>query len=128
MQQETQFDLIVVGGGTAGAFSATPRAREGLKVAVVERGTCLGGLAASSGLTEMNAAGFQGAPLYRGIEREVFDRLIWGRTCGLPLRSPNVLQQRGEDRPASAMTRSGSSFCWSSWPWRRGSPCSMRRS
>lgn len=26
----------------------------------------------------MNAAGFQGAPLYRGIEREVFDRLIWG--------------------------------------------------
>ena len=37
-------------------------------MAVVERGTCLGGLAASSGLTEMNAAGFQGAPLYRGIE------------------------------------------------------------
>ena len=78
MQQETQFDLIVVGGGTAGAFSAIAAAREGLKVAVVERGTCLGGLAASSGLTEMNAAGFQGAPLYRGIEREVFDRLIWG--------------------------------------------------
>lgn len=47
-------------------------------MAVVERGTCLGGLAASSGLTEMNAAGFQGAPLYRGIEREVFDRCIWG--------------------------------------------------
>lgn len=76
MQQETQFDLIVVGGGTAGAFSAIAAAREGLKVAVVERGTCLGGLAASSGLTEMNAAGFQGAPLYRGIEREVFDRLM----------------------------------------------------
>ena len=47
MQQETQFDLIVVGGGTAGAFSAIAAAREGLKVAVVERGTCLGGLAAS---------------------------------------------------------------------------------
>lgn len=62
MQQETQFDLIVVGGGTAGAFSAIAAAREGLKVAVVERGTCLGGLAASSGLTEMNAAGFQGRP------------------------------------------------------------------
>ena len=42
MQQETQFDLIVVGGGTAGAFSAIAAAREGLKVAVVERGTCLG--------------------------------------------------------------------------------------
>ena len=81
MQQETQFDLIVVGGGTAGAFSAIAAAREGLKVAVVERGTCLGGLAASSGLTEMNAAGFQGAPLYRGIEREVFDRLIPEAGC-----------------------------------------------
>ena len=33
MQQETQFDLIVVGGGTAGAFSAIAAAREGLKVA-----------------------------------------------------------------------------------------------
>ena len=31
MQQETQFDLIVVGGGTAGAFSAIAAAREGLK-------------------------------------------------------------------------------------------------
>ena len=34
MQQETQFDLIVVGGGTAGAFSAIAAAREGLKVAL----------------------------------------------------------------------------------------------
>lgn len=76
MENHTQFDLIVVGGGTAGAFSALAAAREGLKVAVVERESCLGGLAASSGLTEMNAAGFHGAPLYRGIEREVFDRLI----------------------------------------------------
>ena len=28
MQQETQFDLIVVGGGTAGAFSAIAAARD----------------------------------------------------------------------------------------------------
>ena len=76
MRHDTQFDLIVAGGGTAGTFSAIAAAREGLKVAVVERDACLGGLSASSGLTEMNAAGFHGAPLYRGIEREVFDRLI----------------------------------------------------
>lgn len=77
MQNTLEFDLIVAGGGTAGTLSAIAAAREGLKVAVLERGTCLGGMATSSGLTEMNAAGFQGAPLYRGIEREIFDRMIW---------------------------------------------------
>lgn len=76
MQGNIQYDLIVVGGGTAGTLSAIAAAREGLKVAVAERGTCLGGMAASSGLTEMNAAGFCGAPLYRGIEREIFNRMI----------------------------------------------------
>lgn len=75
MQTDLQYDLIVVGGGTAGALSAIAAAREGLRVAVAERGTCLGGMAASSGLTEMNAAGFQGKPLYCGIEREIFDRM-----------------------------------------------------
>lgn len=76
MQTRKQYDLIVVGGGTAGALSALAAAREGLQVAVVERETCLGGLAVNSGLTEMNAAGFQGKPLYRGIEREIFENLI----------------------------------------------------
>lgn len=76
MKHSAEFDLIVAGGGTAGALSAIAAAREGLRVAVLEQGTCLGGLAASSGLTEMNAAGFQGKPLYRGIEGEIFDRMI----------------------------------------------------
>lgn len=70
MQQETQFDLIVVGGGTAGAFSAIAAGPGGAEGGRGGAGDLPGGLAASSGLTEMNAAGFQGAPLYRGIERE----------------------------------------------------------
>ena len=78
MQHTSQFDLVVVGGGTAGAISAIAAAREGLRVAVLEQGTCLGGMAVNSGLTEMNAAGFQGTPLYCGIEREIFDRMISG--------------------------------------------------
>ncbi len=76
MQTREPFDLIVAGGGTAGTLSALAAAREGLRVAVVERGTCLGGTAVNSGLTEMNAAGFQGKPLYRGIEREIFENMI----------------------------------------------------
>lgn len=70
------YDLIVIGGGTAGTLSALAAAREGLRVAVAERETCLGGMAVNSGLTEMNAAGFQGKPLYRGIEREIFEEMI----------------------------------------------------
>lgn len=75
MQQETQFDLIVVGSGTAGAFSAIARPG-GLKMAVVERGTAGGGRRSRSDRDERGGLS-GGAPL-RGIEREVFDRLIWG--------------------------------------------------
>lgn len=76
MASSTAFDLIVVGGGTAGALSAIAAARKGLKVAVVERGACLGGIATNSGLTEMNAASFHADPLYGGIEQEILDHMI----------------------------------------------------
>lgn len=76
MESKNIFDLIVVGGGTAGTLSAIAAAREGLRVAVIEKGTCLGGMSTTSGLAEMNAAGFQGVPIYRGIEREIFERMI----------------------------------------------------
>ena len=71
--QQKDYDLIVAGGGTAGALCAIAAARSGVKTAVIEPLYCLGGLAANSGLTEMNAAGFQGQPLYHGIEREILD-------------------------------------------------------
>lgn len=71
-----EYDLVVAGGGTAGSICAIAAAREGLKVAVIERGSCLGGLACCSGLAEMNAAGFRGKPVYGGIEKEIFDEMI----------------------------------------------------
>lgn len=70
------YDLVVAGGGTAGSICAIAAAREGLKVAVLERGSCLGGVATCAGLAEMNAAGFGGTPLYGGIEGEIFDAMI----------------------------------------------------
>lgn len=39
------FDLVVVGGGCTGAFAAIRAARLGLKVAIVERSNCFGGVA-----------------------------------------------------------------------------------
>ncbi len=76
MKKQYAFDLVVVGGGTAGAFSAIAAARSGVRTAVVEKNSYLGGMATGSGLTEMNAAGFQSAPLYQGIEKELFDAMI----------------------------------------------------
>ena len=37
------YDVIVAGGGIAGAFAAASAAREGVKVLLIEAGGCLGG-------------------------------------------------------------------------------------
>lgn len=71
-----RYQLIVVGGGTAGSICAIAAARSGLDVAVLEAEEYLGGIACGSGLAEMNAAGFQGEPLYGGIVGEIFADLI----------------------------------------------------
>lgn len=39
------FDLVVVGGGCTGVFAAVRAARKGLKVAIVEKSNCFGGVA-----------------------------------------------------------------------------------
>ncbi len=41
------FDLVVVGGGCTGVFAAVRAARLGLRVAIVEKGNCFGGVATS---------------------------------------------------------------------------------
>lgn len=76
MEQSHLFDLVVAGGGTAGALSAIAAARRGLSVAVIDRGTCLGGTATTSGLTEINSAGFQRKPVYHGLQKELFDDMV----------------------------------------------------
>ncbi|MBR4941108.1 MAG: FAD-dependent oxidoreductase [Clostridia bacterium] len=40
-----KFDLVVVGGGCTGVFAAVRAARKGLKVAIVEKSGCFGGVA-----------------------------------------------------------------------------------
>ena len=55
MPTTSKYNLIVAGGGTAGILCALAAARTGLKTAIVEKNTYLGGMACGSGLTEMNA-------------------------------------------------------------------------
>ena len=40
-----KFDLVVVGGGCTGVFAAVRAARLGLKVAIIEKSNCFGGVA-----------------------------------------------------------------------------------
>lgn len=47
------FDLIVCGGGMSGIAAAIAAAKRGLKVAIVESGGCLGGVATSCGVNQL---------------------------------------------------------------------------
>ena len=69
------WDVIVLGGGTAGIFAGIAAARLGAKTLIVERGGHLGGNAA----TGMPLCGFfdgDGVQVVRGIPQEFVDRAV----------------------------------------------------
>lgn len=72
------FDVVVVGGGCTGVFAAVQAARKGLKVAIVEKSNCLGGVA-TSGLVNIWHSLFD---IYRkeqiigGLTNEVVQTLL----------------------------------------------------
>ncbi|TLF38850.1 FAD-dependent oxidoreductase [Lacticaseibacillus zeae] len=70
------FDLMIIGGGTAGVLAAIKAASKGIRVAIIEQQNVCGGNATLSGLAEFNAATFLKQPLYHGFEQMIFDRLI----------------------------------------------------
>jgi flavin-dependent dehydrogenase len=69
------WDIIVIGGGTAGVIAGIAAARAGAQTLVVERGGFLGGNAA----TGMNLGGFYDGDevqVVRGIPQEFVDRAL----------------------------------------------------
>ena len=75
------YDLVVCGGGMAGFCAALSASRAGLAVAILERGTCLGGTATQAGINQLlggrklNAAG-EHVRVVGGIFDELTDALI----------------------------------------------------
>jgi hypothetical protein len=73
--EHSHWDVIVVGGGTAGLIAGIAAARRGAKTLIIERGGFLGGNAA----TGMNLGGFfdgDETQVVRGIPQEFVDRAL----------------------------------------------------
>ncbi|AOT69392.1 FAD-dependent oxidoreductase [Geosporobacter ferrireducens] len=68
-------DVIVVGGGLAGVISAIIAARNGYKVILIEKGSCLGGIATASMLGEINGAYLNGEIVVSSIGEEIINNL-----------------------------------------------------
>mgnify|MGYP000843899008 FL=1 len=76
------WDVIVVGGGTAGSIAGIAAAREGAKTLIVEDNGFLGGSATASLVTPLMSNHVEGKPLNTGIGLEVMERLSQSGDCG----------------------------------------------
>lgn len=76
------YDVIVVGGGTAGAIAGIAAAREGAKTLIVEANGFLGGTATASLVTPLMGNHVDGKPLNTGIGLEVMQKLMETGDCG----------------------------------------------
>ncbi len=68
--------VVVCGGGTAGAVAAIAAAREGMNVLIIEPFGCLGGSATNSLVTPLMTVGIPGNPMNSSISDEINRRSI----------------------------------------------------
>lgn len=76
LKQYGSFDVVVAGGGTAGAVAAIAAARNGVKTLVVEQFGFLGGSGSAALVIPMMPNHVEGKPLVRGISQEIQSRLL----------------------------------------------------
>jgi flavin-dependent dehydrogenase len=83
-----QVDVVIAGGGTAGHVAAIQAARAGVKTAVIEAGTMLGGTMTAGGVYMPNHFYSTREPVVLGIVKtEIFGKLLpWvGESNALPV-------------------------------------------
>jgi heterodisulfide reductase subunit A-like polyferredoxin len=69
-------EVLIVGGGTAGAVAAIASARDGAKTLVVEQFGFLGGTATAGLVTPMMPNHVDGLPLCAGLSEKIQLRLV----------------------------------------------------
>jgi len=69
-----KYDVIIVGGGTAGAMAAIAAARQGVKTLVIDRFGHLGGTAVY-GIPFLGLLSGSGSPVFGGLVTELLERL-----------------------------------------------------
>jgi hypothetical protein len=88
-------DVVVAGGGTAGHIAALQAARAGVKTAVIEAGTMLGGTTTSGGVNMPNHFFSTNGPVVQGIGWELYTRSK--KIEGLPI--PDYRKRRPVETP-----------------------------
>lgn len=68
-------DVLVAGGGTAGAVAAIAAARSGMRVLLIEQFGALGGSAVNALVTPLMDTGIEGNPLCSSISEEINERI-----------------------------------------------------
>lgn len=71
-----EYDVIVAGGGIAGALAAIAASRSGARTLLVERGYCLGGTLVLCGVGPMMTFHCGEEQIIRGLPGELVDRLV----------------------------------------------------
>ncbi len=75
MDQRKSYDVIVTGGGPSGVAAAVAAARNGCKTLLIERGSCLGGMATQALVPAFGPFTNAEVDLIGGIGREVLERM-----------------------------------------------------
>lgn len=88
-------DVVVAGGGTAGHIAALQAARAGVKTAVIEAGTMLGGTTTAGGVNMPNHFFSKNGPVVQGIGWELYTRSK--EIEGLPI--PDYRKRRPVETP-----------------------------
>ncbi|MGC8576383.1 MAG: FAD-dependent oxidoreductase [Thermoproteota archaeon] len=76
LKEYGSFDVIVAGGGTAGAVAAIAATRNGVRTLVVEQFGFLGGSETAALVVPMMPNHVRGEPLVKGISQEIQKRLL----------------------------------------------------
>ncbi|MDE6963025.1 MAG: FAD-dependent oxidoreductase, partial [Lachnospiraceae bacterium] len=75
MDQRKSYDVIVTGGGPSGVAAAVAAARNGCKTLLIERESCLGGMATQALVPAFGPFTNAEVDLIGGIGREVLERM-----------------------------------------------------